>query len=235
MMKTNKKSFQNYPHLFGLTEDHLAKGESPLLSISTFKAFHGLKAEAKLKGIDLQVLSGFRSFESQKSIWNLKAKGERDVLDDNSCPKSIDECSEEEWVFSILRWSAFPGLSRHHWGTDFDIFDANFLNDHPDYKVQLIPSEYEGKGPFSALGAYLEHNLKSSDFFRPYEKDLGGIAREPWHISFRPEAEKNFEELSFDLFWEFLNSSFCEDIQLINTVKDHAEEIFQRYALTISS
>jgi len=44
-----------------------------------------------------------------------------------------------EKIASILRWSALPGTSRHHWGTDLDIIDAKALT--AEMKVQrYLPS-----------------------------------------------------------------------------------------------
>ena len=40
-----------------------------------------------------------------------------------------------------MRWSAIPGSSRHHWGTDLDVYDAAAVT--PDYQVQLTPQEWK--------------------------------------------------------------------------------------------
>ena len=37
--------------------------------------------------------------------------------------------SEEDKINSILRWSALPGGGKHHWGTDFDVYDRGALSD----------------------------------------------------------------------------------------------------------
>ena len=44
----------------------------------------------------------------------------------------------------ILRWSALPGGSRHHWGTEIDIFDPDLLPQ--GQSLQLEPWEYESGG-----------------------------------------------------------------------------------------
>jgi len=51
----------------------------------------------------------------QAEIWNAKAAGLRPVLDANEQPIDTGTLSERELVFAILRWSALPGASRHHW------------------------------------------------------------------------------------------------------------------------
>lgn len=223
-----------HPHLFGLTEGHLKSVEGVLLTPLAHQAYSKLKDKAFSKGIDLKILSGFRSFEIQKAIWNAKAEGFKPVLDDQSCPKNRKDCSDEEWVFSILRWSAFPGLSRHHWGTDCDVYDHNYLKRNPGYKIELVPNEYQTGGPFDSLGTFLDSELSSSEFFRPYQEDLGGVAPEPWHLSFRKESQENIQKINIESFKEFLESPNCADIALIETVKENAVEIFERFALKIS-
>jgi len=79
-----------------------------------------------------------------------------------------------------------PGLSRHHWGTDFDVWDAAAVPE--DYSLGLVTAEYLSGGPFHHLNTWLserEARNQSEDFFRPYATDRGGVAPEPWHISHR--------------------------------------------------
>ncbi|MEE8192443.1 MAG: M15 family metallopeptidase, partial [Gemmatimonadales bacterium] len=116
--------------LTGQTEEHLCSAEdAELLGVPVHRdvvmPLHQLRDAAGKAGFDLQMLSGFRSFEQQLSIWNRKALGKLAVLDSNAVPLDIEKLSEKELVFAILRWSALPGASRHHWGTDLDVYDAN--------------------------------------------------------------------------------------------------------------
>ena len=195
---------------------------------------------AREQGIEVKAISAYRSFQDQKRIWNLKASGQRTILDDHE--KAIpfenfnlnDPVSTQQLIFKILRWSALPGLSRHHWGTDLDIIDQQKLNQNPEYKVQLIPSEYAPGGIFEELGKFLDQHLGSSDFFRPYRVDLGGVAPEPWHISHTETAETFIEQISIDKFQNFLNE-FGEDLLLKDSIKENLEEIFTRYVYNYSS
>lgn len=180
---------------------------------------------AKKDGFDLKMTSSFRSFEAQKSIWNNKASGLKAVLDSDSRPVDLSSKTPQEILFLILRWSALPGASRHHWGTDIDLFDQSNLK--ADYKVQLIPSEYvTPEGPFYEANLWLSENMDHFGFFRPYAKDHGGIAPEPWHLSFRELSESFLEDLTFDLFLDHLNQS---DFLLINEARVHSSEIYQRF------
>ena len=90
-------------------------------------------------------------------------------------------------VDAILLWSALPGASRHHWGTDVDVIDASALP--PGYRVQLTAAEFAPAGPFGPLAEWLEAHASRFGFFRPYRGVLSGVRAEPWHFSFAPTAE----------------------------------------------
>ena len=49
-------------------------------------------------------------------------------------------------------------------------------------QLGLQPSEYE-RGHQAPLSRWLDAHLHEFGFYRPYSLDLGGVAREPWHIS----------------------------------------------------
>lgn len=220
-------SISSFQRLFGLHEDFK---QTPLnLSPKTFGAFKLFQNKAKDQGIDLYVASGFRSFSRQASIWNAKAKGERDLIDDFGAKLDFNELSPTQVLFSILRWSALPGFSRHHWGSDFDVIDQKALAQNPNYKVELIPSEYEAKGIFENLGAFLSREISESPFFRPYEIDRGGVAIEPWHLSYAPEANLLSHELTYEKAKDFIMSAHYQEILLNETVLEHFDEIYERF------
>ena len=91
---------------------------------STYHAFVKLNQLSKESGFDLQIISGFRNYERQLQIWNNKASGMRDLF--NSSGNKIDTLTLEkkELLNAIMFYSAIPGFSRHHWGTEIDVFDA---------------------------------------------------------------------------------------------------------------
>ncbi|MDO9182688.1 MAG: M15 family metallopeptidase [Bacteriovorax sp.] len=179
---------------------------------------------AKTAGLDLAITSSFRSYEAQKLIWNEKCQGLRAVLDSNSQPIDLANKSKTEILFLILRWSAIPGGSRHHWGTDLDIYDQKAIS--ADYKIQLIPSEYEEHGPFVDLNNWLNQNMQKFGFFKPYLLDNGGIAPEPWHISFRLLSDKFLESYTYEVFVDHLNQS---NFLLIDEARENSREIYQRF------
>ena len=64
--------------------------------------------KAEVDGIHLHVISGYRSFKDQVAIWNRKWGVVQDDTDAGKCRR-------------IMRFSAMPKTSRHHWGTDVDL------------------------------------------------------------------------------------------------------------------
>ena len=139
----------NNDNITGNTQDHLVLDQHSKLFVhkDMQQALNALRNQARKDGFSLEIASAFRSFESQLKIWNAKARGERILLDDQGLALDYKTLSPKEIVYAILRWSALPGASRHHWGSDFDVYDSS--NMPKDYKVQLIPSEYEVGGIFS--------------------------------------------------------------------------------------
>jgi len=106
--------------------------------------FKDLQKKASKFNIELEIISGYRSFSRQKIIWN----------------RNINDSPSLNDILKRLRWSAFPGLSRHHWGSDFDVVDNIPLKKNSDYNVSLEPFEYSSKGIFSKLGQFLDESLQ---------------------------------------------------------------------------
>ncbi len=193
-------------------------------------AFSDLKRTAAKAGYGLQAASGFRSFERQLGIWNRKARGEQVVLDSYGKPLDITALPERERVFAILRWSALPGASRHHWGTEIDIYDATALGDEA---LRLDVAETEAGGPFYPMYQWLDDYLSAGmcDFFRPYSRDLKGVAPEPWHLSYAPIAENFAQSLSREALRSFLAA---QNFSLKDVVLESLDEIYERFVMNYS-
>lgn len=192
------------------------------------KPFFDLQTAAQNAGFELKICSAYRSFDRQLQIWNGKLSGMRPVMDPFGKPINIQKLSPWQKIQAILRWSALPGASRHHWGTDFDIYDANAMPEN--YQIQLIPEEVQGNGLFAPMHNWLDSYLESgkTDFYRPYKVDKGGIAPERWHLSYRPLADKYAEILTRELLAARLKNS---DLMLLDEVLKHLDEILQRYII----
>lgn len=176
--------------LYGLGRSHLvATADFGPLNEPAAKALDRLAKRAQAEGFRLRVASGFRDYGRQLQIVNGKLTGERPVLNDAGTVLDRAAVTEEEWLHSVLRYSALPGTSRHHWGTDVDVWDAAAVED--GYRLQLTAAEYGPGGVFAPLTEWLSDLIARDDaegFFRPYEIDEGGVAPEPWHLSYRPVA-----------------------------------------------
>ncbi len=212
--------------LIGKTQQHLILDEisGKLIHHEMKNDFTKLREQARVAGFSLSIASSFRSFEDQLKIWNAKARGERPVLSSTGDVIEISTLSKRELIYAILRWSALPGASRHHWGSDFDVFDSSALPDN--YKVKLTPDETDDGGVFAAFHLWLDDNLAKYSFFRPYAIDTNGIAPERWHLSYFPLADNFQKNLSYELIESTIMNS---DIDLKETLLNELPEIYSRF------
>ncbi|WP_284191252.1 M15 family metallopeptidase [Vibrio zhanjiangensis] len=203
--------------------------QSLLVHIMVESDLSALRDAAVQAGFDFHIASGFRDFERQKSIWNRKMSGQLPTLDHNSQAIDIDTLSEREKIYAILRWSALPGASRHHWGTDFDVFDKASLPQGS--QLQLEPWEYL-TGHQSDFYQWLKSNLTQFGFFFPYEQDKGGVAAEPWHISHTATSTQCLSRFDKNILSNQLSN--CELIgeQMVLTELD---TIYNQFIVNIST
>lgn len=218
--------------LLGTQHKHLhAFSNGQRIHEDMLNAFQELQLAASVSGHDLTIASGFRDFERQQKIWNGKFLGLLPVYDTENNLVDMDVLSELDKVHAIMRFSALPGGSRHHWGTDFDYYDKSKVA--KDYQLKLISDEYTDFGPFTKLREWLELNAKDYGFYFPYAEDLGGVSPEPWHLSFAPLSESYFQTLETQpkLLFDYLLST---DIAGKETVIKHFELLLDRYILNIN-
>jgi LAS superfamily LD-carboxypeptidase LdcB len=221
----------NAMELTGRTRSHIQQNESPRFAAekSTMEAFFAMRDEAAIEGFDLIPLSAFRDFHSQLRIWNLKYSGQRPLYNENGVEREYASLSPEKLQDSILAWSALPGGSRHHWGTDIDVIDGAVLP--AGSQVQLLPEESEKGGIFYELHCWLDKNLERFGFFRPYDRYRGGINGEPWHVSFKPVSHQALADLEIEMIRDaVLESEIMGKEQVLASLPD----IFQKYILNIS-
>jgi len=202
--------------LVGRTESHTSLFKTPVrIHQEVLKPLRKMEQAAQEAGFEIQVCSGFRSFERQIEIWNKKVQSKPDL-------------NPSEKIASILRWSALPGTSRHHWGTDLDVIDAKALR--ADMKVQLVPEEFETGGPFCKLHDWLDENMEAFGFYRPYQNDRGGVSPERWHLSYFPLSEKYLSLLNEGLVQRALHES---SLLLKEEVLLKLAEIFSKYVRNV--
>jgi len=133
-----------------------------------YEAFKKMFYAAKKCGVDLKLISSTRSFAYQRGIWERKWRSDKY----NAFPES-KRCLE------IMKYSAMPGASRHHWGTDIDLNDLN--NSH----------FAEGKG--KDVYEWLQTHGATYGFHQPYTaktKGRTGYEEEKWHWTYLPLSSK---------------------------------------------
>ncbi|MHA7814974.1 MAG: M15 family metallopeptidase [Pseudohaliea sp.] len=193
--------------LVGLDDGHLVPlAGGGQLHPAAAAAFEALRADARAAGFDLAVASAWRGYARQLAIWNGKLAGERPVHDDDGRPVAMADLALPEQLAAVLRFSALPGTSRHHWGTDLDVYDAAALP--AGARPALTPGEVAPGGVFDALHCWLDERMAAGEchgFFRPYAVDRGGVAPERWHLSYAPLARRLAPRLTAALLlrsWE---------------------------------
>ncbi len=143
-------------------------------------------------------------------------------------------------IIRIFALTALIGFARrilrHHWGTDIDIWDAGAVSS--GYQLQLVSEEYASGGVFHHLGRWLDDVIdnnrvdnESKGFYRPYgslaqDRQDDGVAPEPWHLSYRPVAERYQRSMTQSLLEAVLENT---DILLKQTILDNLDEIYRRF------
>jgi LAS superfamily LD-carboxypeptidase LdcB len=220
----------NDGELTGRVRTHIADLEEPRCALHAHVAapFLNLRRAALGDGFDLVPVSSFRDFSRQLSIWNAKFSGQKPLLDAAGQVLDSGELSPRERIEAILLWSALPGASRHHWGTDIDIADGNA--GPPGYRPQLTPEEFAPAGLFAPLAEWLEVNAARFGFFRPFRGVLSGVQPEPWHFSFAPVADNARRGLSVAVLREAIAAApLLGKVQVL----EQLDELHARYVAKI--
>jgi zinc D-Ala-D-Ala carboxypeptidase len=151
--------------------------EGLYLREEVYGAFIKMYNAALRDGVKLVVISAARSFDYQKGIWEAKWSGKREVNGKNlavSVPDPVERAKQ------ILTYSAMPGTSRHHWGTDLDMnsMDPKYFDTEAGKKIynwlSVHASEYDFGQPYCAKG----------------EKRSTGYEEEKWHWSYLPISKQ---------------------------------------------
>ncbi len=174
----------------------------------TLEAFKKMWAAAKQDGINLRIISSTRTFDQQKAIW--EGKWTRFAA-------SVPDARTR--ALKILEYSAMPGASRHHWGTDVDLNDLN--------NATFAPG-----GPLEKTYAWLQNHAGEYGFCQPYsaksEQRPGGYNEERWHWSYLPLATPLLEHY-LDIMRDDMITGFAgaETAPSIGIVKHYAAGINQ--------
>lgn len=198
------------------------------LAHDAIEPFLAMRDAAAGEGIDIRILSAFRDFAAQQRIWDMKYRGERPLYDATGRIRDHGSLSESELLDAIICWSAVPGGSRHHWGSEIDIIDRAAVPE--GYRVRLLPEEAAPGGVFQKMHRWLDRNMSRYGFFRPYHNFRGGVHPEPWHLSYAPVSTPALQALTLDVFEAAVRAS---DILGRELVLARVAEIHSRFVLDV--
>jgi LAS superfamily LD-carboxypeptidase LdcB len=201
-----------------------------MLHRAAVRPFLAMREAAALAGFDLVPVSSFRDFGRQRAIWNAKFRGERPALDRAGKPVDMTTLGPGARVEAILLWSALPGASRHHWGSDVDVTDGTPTA--AGYVPKLEVDEYRDGGPSAALSAWLGANMRRFGFYRPYTRRGRGVQPEPWHLSYAPVARPALAKMSVRLLAEAIRGA---DVEGEAEILARLPAIRERYLLDVDA
>lgn len=186
--------------------------------------YNKLKEVLLRDGFCLRLESGYRNFQKQLSIWNRKASGELKLLDASGIPMERPR-DEEQLMHAILTWSALPGASRHHLGTDLDVVDGNACP--AGYEVELTPAECNGMfAPFHKRLTELMDAAESFGFSRVFVPGRGKIQPEMWHIAHLPTSRRYLENFSLERLRQIYEKT---DIACKSALLDNLDQLAKDY------
>jgi LAS superfamily LD-carboxypeptidase LdcB len=149
-------------------------GEGINLKKEAHDAFLDMKKAAYSDGIDLKIVSSYRSFSRQEAIFERKYL--KYTEEDGMQPLAA--------IDKIIEYSTIPGTSRHHWGTDIDVVDG-YRNVDGDV---LVPEKFGEGGPYKDFKLWMDENSENFGFHLVYTDNpkRRGFKYEPWHYSYAP-------------------------------------------------
>lgn len=168
--------------------DLVLVGETIQLQKEVLEAFDKMQDEALKEGISIQIVSAYRSFDRQKSIWNKKFES-----------YISNGLTQQQAINKIIEYSTIPGTSRHHWGTDIDIIDGAIAAP----KELLLQENYENTGVYVKLKEWMDLNAEKFGFYLVYDNNplRKGFKYEPWHYSYREVSRvmlTKFKEINLE-------------------------------------
>ncbi len=139
-------------------------------------AVNSLLAAAQEEGINLTIISGYRTMERSSILYANKVQ---EYLNAGY--------PQEEAETEAAKWVAPPGTSEHHTGLAMDIVSADYYTKYSD-----LVGEFENEPE----AIWLRENCTRFGFILRFPKDkedITGIHYEPWH--FRYVGEEAAEEI----------------------------------------
>ena len=158
--------------------DMIPVGGGQLMRARAANAFLNMQRAMNADGLFLTVRSGFRSYETQRTIWNNAVR--------NMGPTEA------------ARWIARPGHSEHQTGLAVDIVQRGFTGS------SLGGARFQNTSHF----AWLQRNAHTYGFILRYPQayeHITGIAFEPWHWRYIGTASATYmRENGFTVFERYI-------------------------------
>jgi zinc D-Ala-D-Ala carboxypeptidase len=181
-----------HPDFIKIEATHTAKPDMYLRK-EAYESFKKMYAAAEKEGVKLTIISATRNFEYQKGIWEKKWK-------------ALTLTNEVSKAKKILEYSAMPGCSRHHWGTDIDIVN--------------LSNPYFEKNGGKEIYDWLVKNAATYGFCQPYTAGRSsGYNEEKWHWTYMPLSKKFTEfaekNLKDNMIKGFLGAETAMDIKVV--------------------
>ncbi len=196
-------------------------GKGYQLQKEAHKAFLRMKGAALDAGIAIEIVSSYRSYDRQKTIWTRKYNA-----------FTAQGMTPKEAITKIIEYSTIPGTSRHHWGTDMDIIQGG--KSKP--RALLVEENYEKGGVYAKMKEWMDMHANSFGFYLVYTKEPKrcGFKYEPWHYTYKPLSKPMLNQfLALDILSmlqkeklagykaieeEFIYKYINENIQEINPI-----------------
>lgn len=150
----------------------MTDGSTVYLRTEVVDSLTNMIAAAAQAGVQIYAVSGLRTYDRQKNIWERRLN----LILSKRAKRSQTKGKLLKACKKLLKYSLPPGLTRHHWGTEVDLVTTE--------------SRYwrtrRGKRQIKWLAA----NSARYGFYMVYDKGRSkGVSYEPWHWSFAPLAK----------------------------------------------
>lgn len=163
---TGKNNYYTDNHFIEIPAYQAYRTKMYLLK-DTYNAFAQMYEAAKADGITLKIISASRTFDEQKNLWEDKWK--------KNAAAYPDPIQRAQY---IMQFSAMPGTSRHHWGTEIDL---NSL--HNEFFETTA-----GKKMYDWLLIHA-NDYGFCQTYNDFKYRQGGYQEEKWHWSFYPISD----------------------------------------------
>jgi LAS superfamily LD-carboxypeptidase LdcB len=186
-----------HPDFVKIDQKYTAKSNIYMRN-AAYVDFVRMAEAAANEGIKLQIISATRSFSYQKGIWERKWNQTKYMG-----WQDLDKAKD------ILKYSAMPGSSRHHWGTDIDL--------------NALENNYFTSGEGKQVYDWLCANAPKFGFVQVYTAreptNRQGYAEEKWHWSYLPLADEYLKQynalISYTHITGFLGANLNPQLHII--------------------